>query len=408
MNVNQPKKDKTMSRHNLEAILELLKPVELPPLSAYPFVSVLTPNYNYARYLPEAIESVLAQTYRHFEMIVCDDGSSDESCAIAKRYVQQDSRIKLVSKENGGATSAVNAAYRESSGDIVCLLDADDRYLPYKLETVVRGFRANPECGFLGHRMFRITVDGRRCGVTSLLDEHPSGWYGPFIVRYGDIPGLAIASGLCFRKEIGKLLFPQPEILGNYGEAAITALAPLMTPLIGTSEPLAEYRCHGRNDSNGRVTLKSVDRGLEVHKMKWELQREYLASVNANLAEIFSGCDRRSGTLISTYIHSRLEPRGEVSGAYRNLVLSEGFQTLHPAIRLFWSLSILLPRPLFRSVLDGVWGPGCLKALAWRIIRYLSNGKSQILSDGSADMGYQSEYARLSARAAGADRSVSR
>jgi len=68
---------------------------------------------------------------------------------------------------------------------------------------------------------------------------------------------------------------------------------------------------------------------------------------------------------------------------------------------LFWSLSILLPRPLFRYVLDGVWGPGRLKALAWRVMRYLSNGKSRTLGYTSVATGYQAQYARLSAPAAG-------
>jgi glycosyltransferase involved in cell wall biosynthesis len=370
-----------MTRQNREKIEQLLRPVELPPLSDYPLVSVLTPNYNYARYLPEAIDSVLAQTYTHFEMIVCDDGSADESCAIVQRYAQRDPRIKLVRKQNGGATSALNAAYRASSGRVVCLLDADDRYLPNKLEMVVRGFQSHPDSGFLGHRMFRIDADGRRSGVIAMLDKHPSGWYGPFIVRYGDVPGLAIASGLCLRREISDLVFPQPETLGNFGEAAITALAPLMTPLIGTSEPLTEYRCHGRNDSNGRITLATVDRQLEIHKMKWELQKEYLRSVHPSLAEAFSGFDHRSGILVSTYIHSRLQVKGKVLLAYRNLVQSESFHTLHPAVRLFYLFSVLLPRPLFRYVLDGFWGPGRLKALAWRVLKYLPEGGSHALDD---------------------------
>ena len=364
-----------MTRQNLDRVDQLLKPVTLPHLSDYPLVSVLTPSYNYAHYLPEAIDSVLAQTYPHFEMVICDDGSSDESCAIIQRYVRRDPRIKLLRKDNGGATSALNAAYFESSGQVVCLLDADDRYLPTKLETVVRGFQAHSNSGFLGHRMFRIDADGRRCGVTSILDEHPSGWYGPFMVRYGDIPGLAITSGLCLRREISDLLFPQPERFGNFGEAAITALAPLMTPLIGTPEPLAEYRCHGSNDSNGRLTLKTVDRQVEIHKMKRELQKEFLRSVHPDLAYVFPGFDHRSGFLLSTYIHARLQVKGETRGAFHNLVRSESFHTLHPAIRLFWFLSVLLPRPIFRHALDWIWGPGRLKALAWQVTRYWTEGK---------------------------------
>jgi hypothetical protein len=385
-----------MTRHNVDEVDQLLKPVVLPPLSDYPLVSVLTPNYNYACYLPEAIDSVLEQTYKHFELIICDDGSSDESCAIVQSYAQRDPRIRLLRQGNRGATSALNAAYRESSGEVVCLLDADDRFLPKKLEMVVRGFQSHPESGFLGHRMFRIDADGRRCGVTSILDKHPSGWYGPFMVRYGDIPGLAITSGLCLRKEIGDLLFPQPEMFGNFGEAAITALAPLMTPLIGTTEPLAEYRCHGRNDSNGRVTLETVGRQVEIHKMKRELQKEFLRTVHTGLADTFPGFDHRSGLLLSTYIRARLQVKGKVPGAYRNLVKSESFHTFHPAIRSFWFLSVLLPRPLFRYALDGIWGPGRLKALVWQGTRYLAAANSRTAGD--------QRYAKITRHSTGLDR----
>jgi glycosyltransferase involved in cell wall biosynthesis len=83
-----------------QSILEL-RPMELPPLSENPLVSVLVANYNYARYIGDALESMIAQSYPHFELIVCDDGSSDDSCAVVERYVKRDRRIRLIRKENG-------------------------------------------------------------------------------------------------------------------------------------------------------------------------------------------------------------------------------------------------------------------------------------------------------------------
>src|SRR5712692_11440321 len=109
-------------RPSLDEIAERLKPIELPPLCENPLISVLTANYNYARYLGEAIESALGQTYTNFELIVCDDGSTDNSCEVAEHYVRRDPRVRLIKKQNGGQTSAANAAYRKSKGQIVCFL----------------------------------------------------------------------------------------------------------------------------------------------------------------------------------------------------------------------------------------------------------------------------------------------
>ncbi len=128
-------------------IAQRLKPVSLGPLPENPLVSVLTANYNYAAFLGEAIESVLAQIYTNFEMIVCDDGSTDKSCEVVEKYGQRDPRVRLLRQQNGGQASAWNTAYRECRGDIICFLDADDRYLPEKLEVVVQAFRSAPDSG---------------------------------------------------------------------------------------------------------------------------------------------------------------------------------------------------------------------------------------------------------------------
>src|SRR5438132_1625714 len=103
-----------------------LSPVFLPPLPQRPLVSVLVANYNYGAYVGQAIESVLGQTYGDFEVIVCDDGSTDNSCEVIGRYVRQDPRVKLVRKANGGMASSWNVAYRHSRGEVLCPLDSDD------------------------------------------------------------------------------------------------------------------------------------------------------------------------------------------------------------------------------------------------------------------------------------------
>lgn len=89
-------------------------------------VSIITPCYNGAKYISETIDSVLAQTYRDWEMIIIDDGSTDESVQILERYVNTDDRIKLIRQENAGSAAARNNGIRNASGQYIALLDADD------------------------------------------------------------------------------------------------------------------------------------------------------------------------------------------------------------------------------------------------------------------------------------------
>ena len=91
-----------------------------------PLVSVIVPVYNVAPYLEQCLDSIVNQTYRNLEIILVDDGSTDESGAICDRYAEQDSRIKVVHKENGGQSSARNVALDMMTGEWVLFVDSDD------------------------------------------------------------------------------------------------------------------------------------------------------------------------------------------------------------------------------------------------------------------------------------------
>lgn len=89
-------------------------------------ISIVTPMYNGAKYVSQTIDSVLAQTYENWEMIIVDDGSKDDSARIVKRYADQDKRIRLIGQENRGSAAARNNALRNANGRFICFLDADD------------------------------------------------------------------------------------------------------------------------------------------------------------------------------------------------------------------------------------------------------------------------------------------
>ena len=119
-------------------------------------VSVVIPCYNQARFLGEAIESVLSQSYPHFEVVVIDDGSTDNTSEVASRYPG----VRCIRQENRGLAGARNEGIRRTNGDYLVFLDADDRLLPGALEVGLRELEAHPECAFVsGHCRF-IGVDG--------------------------------------------------------------------------------------------------------------------------------------------------------------------------------------------------------------------------------------------------------
>lgn len=93
-------------------------------------ISVVMPIYNVAAYLPQCLDSLLAQDYRNLEIILVDDGSKDESGAICDAYAARDSRIRVVHQKNGGAAAAKNAALRIASGEFLSFVDSDDYLEP--------------------------------------------------------------------------------------------------------------------------------------------------------------------------------------------------------------------------------------------------------------------------------------
>ncbi len=129
-------------------------------------VSIIMPNYNGERFLEETIESVLAQTYPDWELLITDDCSTDGSVALIRRFAGKDSRIRLfVQEKNGGAAEARNRSLREAKGKWIAFLDSDDLWLPEKLE---RQISFMEEGGYLFSytRYEHVDEETRPTGVT--------------------------------------------------------------------------------------------------------------------------------------------------------------------------------------------------------------------------------------------------
>lgn len=125
-------------------------------------VSVIIPAYNQGYFLAEAIDSVLAQTYTEFEIIIVDDGSTDNTAQVAQSYA--DRRVRYVYQENGGLSSARNAGIRCAQGAYISYLDSDDRFLPQKLEILVDFLKHHPEIGFVAGQAVPIDEHGNHIG----------------------------------------------------------------------------------------------------------------------------------------------------------------------------------------------------------------------------------------------------
>lgn len=97
-------------------------------------VSIITPMYNGAKYVAETIDSVIAQTYKDWEMLIVNDGSKDNGPEIVEEYAKKDGRIRLINQENGGSANARNHGIREAKGRYIALLDSDDVWEPTLLE----------------------------------------------------------------------------------------------------------------------------------------------------------------------------------------------------------------------------------------------------------------------------------
>jgi glycosyltransferase involved in cell wall biosynthesis len=120
-------------------------------------VSIIIPAYNAESFITQTLDSVLKQTYSHFEAIVVDDGSTDRTIEIVKQYTQKDSRIKLICQNHAGVVAARNLAIEYSTGVYIAPLDSDDLWYPEKLEKQVNCLDENPAMGLV--YVWSVSID---------------------------------------------------------------------------------------------------------------------------------------------------------------------------------------------------------------------------------------------------------
>jgi glycosyltransferase involved in cell wall biosynthesis len=332
--------------------LKKLAPIALNDLHPRPTVSVLITCFNYGAYVGRAIDSALQQTYAPSEIIVSDDASEDNSCEVVESYVKRGLAVRLLRNPHGGMAANLDAAYRSSSGDIICLLDADDTFLPGKIEAVVNAFHAHPLAGFAIHRASMVDNQGRARGIYPLLSDLPSGDCTEATYNNcGVLMGLPPTTNLALRREVADRIFPIPVEYTGYAEQMIHRLAPLMTELCAVSAPLAHWRFHGRNDQNSaHITPRRLERELKIMDSLWLEQKHYLETIDASLARAFPPIDHNPQYLKMSYIRYRMNNDPAMRQAYKNLC-RYGLRE-NSKLDRFWQYSNRLPRPLFQRAVD--------------------------------------------------------
>jgi glycosyltransferase involved in cell wall biosynthesis len=210
------------------------------PAAGRPRLSVIVNNYNYAGFLAQAIDSALAQRHPAAEVIVVDDGSTDDSRAVLDRYA---GRVTAVLQPNGGQAAAINAGVRAARGEIFVFLDADDWMLPGRLAAVEAAFAAKPAAALVYHRLQPTRSDGtpvmkaipRTLGAGNLVPRmvRSAGWW--------DFP---LTSALAVRRAAWDAAGPIPPEFRISADAWLVGILPFLGPVVGLPEALGAYRIH--------------------------------------------------------------------------------------------------------------------------------------------------------------------
>jgi glycosyltransferase involved in cell wall biosynthesis len=210
-------------------------------------VSVVVPLYNHARYIEAAIDSALAQGDVLRELVVIDDGSTDDSAKVMQRLAARDARIRFRSQANQGSSATINAGLRDCTGEFVAILNSDDAYLPGRLAALARALDAAPSAGIAASGIAFMDGQGRPVA---------NAWYEEALAfRAGHGVGTALVNGN-FLMTTSNFLFRR-DLLDAVGEFAalrytqdldfaLRALA-LGHGIVRLDETLLRYRIHAHN-----------------------------------------------------------------------------------------------------------------------------------------------------------------
>ncbi len=222
---------------------------------APPLVSVVIPCHNSARYLSESVDSVLAQTYPSIEIIVVDDGSTDETAVVARSLP-----VEYVFQQNRGVSAARNNGISHCRGQYVLFLDYDDRLLPRAIEIGVKLLEEHPECAMAVGEHRYIAADGTPLGSSN---KHASGRnHYQMLLEHNFVE--TPCSALHRRSSLAATGLFDESLHGGEDHELYLRIA-RQGPLIAHDKEVSEYRLHGSSSSrNAESMLEEACRVLEM------------------------------------------------------------------------------------------------------------------------------------------------
>ena len=209
-------------------------------------VSIITPSYNSSKFIEETIASVQAQTYSHWEMLITDDGSTDNSFEIIKKFCKKDSRIKLFSIKNAGPAVARNNSIKHAKGKYIAFIDSDDLWMSEFLSTSIK-FITKSE-GF-------VFSSYKRCNETTLKEQYKD-FIVPENVTYMDIlktNSISCLTAFIDIEKLGKEFMP--EVLYRQDMGLWLKYLKKINYAKGIKETLAIYRIRDNSHSRNKKKL---------------------------------------------------------------------------------------------------------------------------------------------------------
>ncbi|MGY3238653.1 glycosyltransferase involved in cell wall biosynthesis [Bradyrhizobium sp. USDA 4448] len=229
-----------------------------------PIISVITPFLNLERYLSAAIESVRGQTFVDWEMILVDDGSSDQSVEIAAAAASEDPRIRLVRSNGRGAAAARNTGLRIGSGRFITFLDGDDLFEPEKFEKDLEAFKAHPQAMLTyGPTLWWFPDAPSQNWVEEMSGESgrlhmPPGLLDKVVLRQrSQVPCIC---AIMVRREALKCVGGFDESFQLYEDQTLLVKLLLRYPTFVTNTPTSRYRQHADSTSARATAAGDYDR----------------------------------------------------------------------------------------------------------------------------------------------------
>ncbi|NNU34510.1 glycosyltransferase [Mucilaginibacter sp. S1162] len=240
-------------------------------MTATPSITVLMPAYNAAKYIAEAITSVLQQTYTDFELLIVNDGSTDETVAIIDSF--KDDRIVLISQSNKGVAAALNTGLAHARAPYIARFDADDVCYPYRLEKQVRFLQDNPEYILVGSEAKYILENGE-----FLFDFHCIAYSHEQIIDKLYFYCPFVHPAVMYKKQAVIDAGGYPTHAHNFEDYLLWANLAGSGRLCNLTEPLIKYRLNSSS-----VTIDEKWRGRRFRELKREIVlRGFITAAEGN------------------------------------------------------------------------------------------------------------------------------